>query len=158
MLDADELGWVNTKNICIFTSYFSDSFSVIGILLLVSRSKLVPDFALTLHFLHLLVTSFYTRSLPTNVLWWSLQACSSGIMISLGMWACQWRELRPMSFGGNVAKAKATPALPHELGDEEGAIEQEEGIFNRMLSRVRRATSAERDYEMVGLENMEAGE
>ena len=123
------------------------------LLLLVSRSKLVPDFALTVHFLHLVVTSLYTRSLPRNVLWWGLQACSSAVMIFLGIWACQWRELRPMSFGGTVAKAKATPALPHEGNANE---EQEEGMFNRMLGRMRRATGAKMgDYEMVGLEDGE---
>ena len=55
-----------------------------------------------------------------------------------------------MSFGGNVAKAKATPALPHEGISSD---EQEEGIFNRMLGRVRRVTNARRgDYEMVEIE------
>ena len=72
-------------------------------------------------------------------------------MIFLGIWACQWRELRPMSFGGAVAKAKATPALPHEEGDD--MEDQADGIFHRMLGRVRRATGADRgDYEMVELE------
>jgi hypothetical protein len=73
--------------------------SVIFILILVSRSKLVPDFALTLHFIHLLVTSFYTHSLPGNLLWWGLQAASATLMTLLGIWVCQWRELRPITFG-----------------------------------------------------------
>ena len=72
---------------------------VIPILLLVSRSKLVPDFALTIHFLHLLITSFYTRSIPTNLLWWGLEATSAAIMTGLGVWACRYRELQPISFG-----------------------------------------------------------
>jgi protein SYS1 len=83
-------------------------FRVIVLLLLISRSKLVPDFALTLHFLHLLTTSIYTRRLPTNLLWWLLQAGSAGVMISLGVWACRYRELRPISFGmGGAANAGA---------------------------------------------------
>lgn len=72
----------------------------IPILLLISRSKLVPDFALTLHFLHLIATSLYSRALPRNWLWWLLQAASSALMIGLGVWACRWRELRPISFRG----------------------------------------------------------
>ncbi len=72
---------------------------VIPILLLVSRSKLVPDFALTIHFLHLLITSFYTKSIPTNLLWWGLEATSAALMISVGIWACRYRELQPISFG-----------------------------------------------------------
>lgn len=73
---------------------------MIPILLLIARSKLVADFALTIHFLHLLVTSLYTRALPTNLYWWGVQICSAGLMISLGVWACQWRELKPIAFGG----------------------------------------------------------
>ena len=77
-------------------------FSVIPLLLLVSRSKLVPDFALTIHFLHLVVTGIYTRAIPTNLLWWGLQASSATLMVSLGVWACRYRELQPISFGGNT--------------------------------------------------------
>lgn len=87
--------------------------SVIFLLLIVIRSKLVLDFALTLHFINLVVTSFYTRSLPSNLLWWMLQTASSAIMIFLGVWACQWRELTPLAFG---AKPKDTTKLPSESG------------------------------------------
>ncbi|KAI9373695.1 integral membrane protein S linking to the trans Golgi network-domain-containing protein [Aspergillus egyptiacus] len=73
---------------------------VIFLLLLVSRSKLIPDFALTIHFLHFVTTSLYTHSLPSNVLWWGLQCASAALMTSLGIWACRWRELQPISFGG----------------------------------------------------------
>ncbi|KAL6236861.1 hypothetical protein BDW75DRAFT_205506 [Aspergillus navahoensis] len=72
---------------------------VIFLLLLVSRSKLIPDFALTIHFIHLITTTFYTHSLPSNLLWWALQCASAAFMVSLGMWACRWRELQPISFG-----------------------------------------------------------
>ncbi|EXJ85789.1 hypothetical protein A1O1_06157 [Capronia coronata CBS 617.96] len=73
--------------------------TVIPIILLIARSKLVPDFALTIHFFHLLVTSFYTKSVPTNLLWWGLEAASASLMISLGVWACRYREMQPISFG-----------------------------------------------------------
>ena len=64
-------------------------------LLLTTRlsSALVPDFALTIHFFHLLVTSFYTKTVPTNLLWWSLQATSAGLMVFLGVWAVRYREV-----------------------------------------------------------------
>lgn len=68
---------------------------------MVSRSKLILDFALTIHLLHLIATTFYAHALPTNVLWWTLQAASAALMASLGVWTCQWRELQPISFGGN---------------------------------------------------------
>ncbi|KAF2864640.1 integral membrane protein S linking to the trans Golgi network-domain-containing protein [Massariosphaeria phaeospora] len=79
---------------------------VVFILLLIARSKLVLDFALTIHFIHLVVTSLYSHAVPTNLFWWALQVCSATVMTSLGVWACQWRELRPISFG---AKAPARP-------------------------------------------------
>lgn len=74
---------------------------VIFLLILISRSKLIPDFALTLHLIHLLLTSIYTHSIPTNLLWWALQIASAAQMTFLGIWSCQWRELRPINFGGS---------------------------------------------------------
>lgn len=74
--------------------------SVIFLLLFVSRSKLVPDFALTIHFLHLVATILYTHSIPSNLLWWGLQFSSAALMTFGGMWACQHRELKPIVFGG----------------------------------------------------------
>ena len=112
------------------------------LLLLVARSKLVPDFALTVHFLHLVVTSIYTRSLPTNLLWWGLQVTSSALMVSLGIWACQWRELRPMSFGG--AGAKDTTAEGEE--DMNGHVE--DGGWSWAFWRKERNKGV---YEMVGM-------
>ncbi|KAH8697039.1 integral membrane protein S linking to the trans Golgi network-domain-containing protein [Talaromyces proteolyticus] len=72
---------------------------VIFLLLIVSRSKLIPDFALTIHFIHLLIVYFYTRSIPRNLLWWSLQLASAALMTFAGIWICQRRELQPISFG-----------------------------------------------------------
>lgn len=72
---------------------------ILLLLLLIARSKLVPDFALTLHLIHLVVTSLYSRSVPTNGLWWALQAASAALMVAGGVWTCRWRELRPIAFG-----------------------------------------------------------
>jgi len=121
---------------------------VILLLLLVERSKMVPDFALTIHFIHFLITSAYTRSLPTNALWWGLQICSAGLMISLGIWACQWRQLRPMAFGKAMGfgKAKTTPALPPE-----GFVPEEAGGSIMGFARRSRARDGGGSYEMVGL-------
>ncbi|KAI9728399.1 MAG: hypothetical protein M1828_003799 [Chrysothrix sp. TS-e1954] len=77
------------------------NYRVIPLLLLIARSKLIPDFALTIHLLHLLATSLYTRSIPSNFFWWLLQAASAGLMTFLGIWSCRWRELRPITFGGH---------------------------------------------------------
>ena len=116
---------------------------VILLLLLIARSKLVPDFALTLHFIHLLLTSLYTRSLPRNVLWWMLQIGSVALMTFGGIWACQWRELRPMSFG--TGSAQNGENTTHQINDVEGEGHEMDG---------RRGRGRERDgglFEMVGM-------
>ncbi|KAI1909688.1 hypothetical protein LOZ12_000707 [Ophidiomyces ophidiicola] len=97
------IGWTLS-----FVWLLNSFFGVIFILLFVSRSKLVPDFALTIHFIHLIITTFYTHAVPSNLLWWSLQAASAALMIFGGMWACQYRELRPIAFGGSPSNHRGT--------------------------------------------------
>ena len=75
-------------------------FRSVAMVALVARSKLVPDFALTIHLLHLLLTTLYTRSLPYNAMWWATMLISSVLSVALGMWGCQYRELQPVFFGG----------------------------------------------------------
>lgn len=82
--------------------------SVPLLLILISRSKLIPDFTLTLHFLNLLITTLYTRTLPSNALWWVLQAASAAQMTALGIWACRWRELQPIQFGSAKGGAEGS--------------------------------------------------
>ena len=79
---------------------------IILLLILVARSKLVLDFVLTLHIIHLVITSTYTNQIPENALWWALQAGSVGVMFAGGMWSCRWRELRPMAFGKGSGSGK----------------------------------------------------
>ena len=118
--------------------------SVFPLLLLISRSKLIPDFALTIHFLHLIVTSLYTRALPTNFLWWGLQASSAALMISLGVWACRYRELQPISFGGSGPKSITNAKKPAD-----GSAEPDEHVRGgRGRGRNRDEGSS---YEMVGM-------
>ena len=135
--------------------------SVFFILILIARSKLVLDFALTIHGIHLLVTSFYTHEIPSNMFWWALQAFSSTLMTSLGVWACQWRELRPITFGGTKIVDALAPAPPAgaasaesgTLESDSGAIEggDEEAGFIRGGRRGRGRDGAG-EYEMVGME------
>ena len=42
-------------------------------------------------------------------------------MTFLGMWACQWRELRPISFGGSSNQASSSQTHASE-GDAEAGI------------------------------------
>lgn len=98
--------------------------SVIFLLLLIARSKLVPDFALTIHGLHLVVVSFYTKQIPSAMFWWALQGASALLMIFLGMWACQWRELKPIAFGG---RAKGDRVVASGSGRDRGEEGEGEG-------------------------------
>ncbi|OAL46056.1 hypothetical protein IQ07DRAFT_590829 [Pyrenochaeta sp. DS3sAY3a] len=93
---------------------------VIFILLLIARSKLVLDFALTVHFIHLIVTSFYSHAIPANLFWWALQICTASIMTSLGVWACQWRELRPINFGGKANSRQQEAPIDDGVGESRG--------------------------------------
>jgi protein SYS1 len=118
----------------------------VSILLLISRSKLVLDFALTLHFIHLVVVSLYSKSIPQNMLWWALQVASAAMMTSLGVWSCQYRELRPINFGGSAQGTtgeSSMTALTHEGGDEEQG-------YGRGRGRGRGRDGAG-EYEMVGM-------
>ena len=116
--------------------------SVIFLLLFVSRSKLVPDFALTIHFIHLIATIFYTHSIPSNLLWWGLQFASAALMTFLGMWACQRRELEPIKFGGHGGSSQASSSQP-SAGDS-----QEESSFGRGRGRERSLQEYEMDDMM----------
>ncbi|CAG7956010.1 unnamed protein product [Penicillium nalgiovense] len=113
--------------------------SVMFLLVFVSRSKLVPDFALTIHFLHLITTTLYTHSLPSNLLWWGLQFASAAMMTFLGMWACQRRELEPIKFGGHGGSTQAGSSSQASAGDG-----QQESSFGRGRGRERSL----QEYEM----------
>jgi hypothetical protein len=129
---------------------FSEN-SVVALLLLISRSKLVPDFAITLHVIHLLVVSLYSHSIPANALWWALQFSSAAFMTGLGVWSCRWRELRPISFGGAAAAAPAAGEGSASTQPAEGAGggDEEQG-FGRGRGRGR-GRDGGGEYEMVGL-------
>jgi ABC-type nickel/cobalt efflux system permease component RcnA len=97
----------------------------------------VLDFSLTVHFIHLVVTSLYSHAIPANLLWWMLQICSATVMTSVGVWACQWRELKPIHFGSK-------PAAPKQPAEDEGVGE----------SRVRgrgRGRDGAGEYEMANM-------
>lgn len=112
--------------------------SVIFLLLFIARSKLVPDFALTIHLVNLIVTSLYTKAVPSQIFWWLLQAASAALMTFLGVWACQWRELKPISFGGK-GKARAASSAP---------VDEEAGFARENHGSGRDGAGA---YEMVAM-------
>lgn len=125
--------------------------SAIAILLLVARSKLVLDFALTIHFIQLIVTALYSHEIPRNLFWWATQGASAALMTSVGVWACQWRELKPINFGGH---GRST-AGPSSSQAPESATEDEEGVeYTRGRGRGRGRDGAG-NYEMVGMDSQD---
>ncbi|RDW68124.1 hypothetical protein BP6252_09520 [Coleophoma cylindrospora] len=122
---------------------------VVALLVFVSRSKLIPDFALTLHFVHLVCTSLYSHSIPQNWLWWALQVVSATMMTTLGMWTCQWRELRPITFGGSSSAQSAAQSGDAMEASASHGGDEEQG-YGRGRGRGRGRDGAG-DYEMVSM-------
>lgn len=123
--------------------------------MIVARSKLVPDFALSLHVIHLIVVFLYTGSVPQNLMWWAVMIGSSALATSLGIWGCRYRELKPISFGGNggVSTNNAGAGGNGEgssaaAAGEDGHIGDEEQGFSRGRGRGR-GRDGGGEYEMV---------
>ena len=71
-------------------------------------------------------------------------------MTSLGVWACQWRELRPISFGG---AARSTTSTKTQDASDETAGEDDVG-FARGRGRGR-GRDGSGGYEMVGMDHQD---
>ncbi|KAK3385044.1 integral membrane protein S linking to the trans Golgi network-domain-containing protein [Podospora didyma] len=127
----------------------------IAIVSLVGRSKLVLDFSLSLHGLHLAVVTLHTGQLPSNSAWWLAMAASSVVSVALATWGCRYRELKPISFGGNGPSAAAGGSGEDNgtrAGDMSGGDGDEEQGFSRGRGRDRGRDGAG-EYEMVTINN-----
>jgi len=74
---------------------------VIFLTVIVGRSKLAWDFAITIHAINLIVVWIYSGHFP-SLPWFILQIFSSLILIFLGTYTTRWRELRDTFFEGMV--------------------------------------------------------
>lgn len=106
----------------------------VAMVVLVARSKLVLDFAVSLHAIHLAVVTLYSGRLPRSLSWWTCMAVSSVVAVTLGTWGCRRRELKPISFGGMLADDGNGEASAHghhdgpsTYGDEEQALSRGRG-------------------------------
>lgn len=82
-------------------------------------------------------------------------------MTSLGIWSCQWRELRPINFGSNPNTAQNntntvtdSTGMERDIsagmeGEDDGTKDIEQG-YGRGRGRGRGRDGAG-DYEMVGM-------
>lgn len=133
----------------------------VAMVMIVIRSKLVLDFGLTTHFIHLVVVSLYTGQMPRNVFWWVAMAVSSAVGVSLGVWGCQYRELRPVFFGGGGIGGGSSGASNNNnnnnangsaAGGGEGSSQAADGDEEQGFSRGRgrgRGRDGAGEYEMV---------
>lgn len=99
----------------------------LAIIALVARSKLVPDFALTIHGVHLVLVTLVTRSLPRTTMWWATMLLSSALATGVGIWGCRYRELQPVFFGGSRVMGQSGGAAvgrppAEEMNDEEDEL------------------------------------
>jgi len=70
---------------------------------------------------------------------------SAILMTSLGIWSCQWRELRPMTFG-----AKTEAKGEGQENKSVGSLEDEGGGHGRGRGRGR-GRDGGGEYEMLGM-------
>ncbi|KAK1753053.1 integral membrane protein S linking to the trans Golgi network-domain-containing protein [Echria macrotheca] len=131
-------------------------FAAVAIIALVGRSKLVLDFALSLHAIHLVVVTVYSGELPKNKAWWVTMAVASGVCVGVATWGCRYRELRPISFGGvgggTAVRGGGVGDVAGDVmegrGGGSGEVGDEEQGFSRGRGRGRGRDGAG-EYEMV---------
>ncbi|SMN18617.1 similar to Saccharomyces cerevisiae YJL004C SYS1 Integral membrane protein of the Golgi required for targeting of the Arf-like GTPase Arl3p to the Golgi [Maudiozyma saulgeensis] len=103
--------WLFTSKYIEFTNGYGLTLSLLWLLdslicvifltVIVGRSKLAWDFAITIHAINLIVVWIYSGNLPSFP-WFILQIFSSLILIFLGTYTTRWRELRDTFFEGMV--------------------------------------------------------
>ncbi|OBA16983.1 hypothetical protein METBIDRAFT_33818 [Metschnikowia bicuspidata var. bicuspidata NRRL YB-4993] len=77
---------------------FDSLLCVLFVTIIVGRSKLAWDFAVTVHILNVIVVWLYTGKFPASFLWWCLQIISGVILVTLSTYSTRWKELRTTFF------------------------------------------------------------
>lgn len=110
------------------------------------------DFALSLHFIHLVVVTVYTGQLPRHTAWWLTMAAASAVSVAIATWGCRYRELKPISFGGGGGTSSGGNGGDNggDNGGEGGVDGDEEQGFARGRGRGRGRDGAG-EYEMMNL-------
>lgn len=89
----------NIMGLTLFFLWLFDSLlCVLFVTIIVGRSKLAWDFALTVHIINLIVVYLYSGKLPTSMLWWCLQVLSGILLVTLSTYSTRWKELRTTFF------------------------------------------------------------
>lgn len=104
----------NAMGLILFVMWLVDTLlCVLFVTILVGRSKLAWDFAVTVHVVNLGVVLLYTGKFPTSLLWWCLQILSAVILVTLSTYSTRWKELRT-TFFDNMLDQQETGQVRHE--------------------------------------------
>lgn len=108
------INYSSTLGLSLSVLWLLDSLiCVLFLTVIVGRSKLAWDFAVTIHAINLAVVLITTGNLPSFA-WVFLQLLSSLILVFLSTWTTRWRELRDTFFEGLV-----DPGFGETPADEE---------------------------------------
>ncbi|GMM53866.1 Sys1 protein [Maudiozyma humilis] len=119
LFSAQYIEFTNGYGLTLTVLWLADALiCVIFLTVIVGRSKLAWDFAITIHAINLIVVWIYDRKFP-SLSWFILQFLSSLILIFLGTWTTRWRELRDTFFEGMVdtMTTEGTSAVPSANGN-----------------------------------------
>lgn len=86
-----------------------------------------------------------------------LQAASAALMTSLGVWACQWRELQPLSFGGINRRTTGEQEVSG-LNHPQAEIDMGEGLADGRTRRSNIVHGRDRGAARSGVGNDGRGE
>ncbi|KDQ50770.1 hypothetical protein JAAARDRAFT_141504 [Jaapia argillacea MUCL 33604] len=98
---------------------------------LIRRPRYILDFSLTLLFNHLVLTTYYSASLPTSLFFWLVMGGGAAVMVIAGEWVCVRREMREgmsVVMGGSGEAGRGG-----EVDDEDDDVEEMEmgGLLSR---------------------------
>lgn len=122
----DYVNYTNTLGLSLSMLWLLDALiCVIFLTVIVGRSKLAWDFAVTIHAINLIVVLMNTHSLP-SFSWFFLQVLSSLILVFLGTWTTRWKELRDTFFEGLVDPSGINETADHGIPsiDERSGVER----------------------------------
>lgn len=113
----------NAMGLILFALWLFDSLlCVLFVTIVVGRSKLAWDFAITIHIINLIVVWLYTGKFPTSTLWWCLQVLSAVLLVTLSTYLTRWKELRTTFFDNMLDQ--------QELGEVDHSNSQDIEMLN----------------------------
>ncbi|CCE84108.1 Piso0_004711 [Millerozyma farinosa CBS 7064] len=106
----------NAMGLVLFVMWLFDTLlCVLFVTIVVGRSKLAWDFAITIHIINLLVAWLYTGKFPSSTLWWCLQVLSGTLLVTLSTYSTRWKELRT-TFFENMLDVQELGEVRHGTG------------------------------------------